>query len=235
MMKKVFLSLALLTGMGMATSLKAQESQLRPITFRIHAGATASKVANGLATGKIIPGYRAGFSADFIVQDVVSIRPTLLAISKGDMVNATVGSITARSMYVQLPVYLNVYMPYSKNTVWYANLGPYVAYGFYGKAQYSKDAQRLIPEGTNTNLFNNKFPATPGKEGEARELSPMNSLDAGISANLGVEFGHFILEIGGDLGMMRVANTLTAPEFPGWETDGKSLNLNGHLSIGWRF
>lgn len=236
MKKKVLLIAAALLSMSFALNAQSE----RKLGFRVQAGANASSITN-FASKIDNPnvGFRAGVALDIPVQDVLSIRPTVLFESLGERVDLSVGKATARPMYVTVPVLLNCNMGGGENLNFYVNAGPYVSYGVCGKLKSSGGDVFATESGQYIKADLDLFKKTPGydKDGNEKEIEPMNRFDVGLNTNIGLEIGkYFFVETGFSYGFMNCANSVKYGAWPKQSSKyTSSHNISYHLSVGVKF
>lgn len=224
------------TVLSMSFVLNAQSD--RKVGFRVQAGLNGSKITQ-FADGTLLPGFRAGVAVDLPIQDVLSIRPTLLFQSKGEAIPLTAGKADVRPMYVEMPILLNVNMGGAENLNFYVNAGPYIAYAVSGQV-VGRSKSVLFEGKQGVSVSQDLFKGMEGvdKDGQKQEnLTPMNRLDAGLNVNFGVECGkYFFVEVGAEYGLLNSTNHV---ELSYWKKHTPeyraSHNASAHLSLGVKF
>lgn len=157
-------------------------------------------------------GFHVGLAADYNFAPDMAIQSGLYFTSKGAKVDNSLsfpglGSIEASAtmdaMYLQLPIHFAYKLDVTPGTRIVFHAGPYLAYGVAGKTKVN-----LVGQSTSIDTF--------GKDAYER-------FDAGLGLGVGAEFGSFLVDLGWDMGMVKLAKN----------TDSK--NQNAYLSVGYRF
>lgn len=146
-MKKLFLSLTLLAGLGLTAS-----AQTNPVKFGIKAGATFSNMSfsgQGISlTGSSNTSFFIGGTADIPVGEIFSVQPGLSFIGKGTkqkgagttVINGTSTSVIyddkINPLYLEIPVNLLANFKAGEGK-FFVGAGPYYAFGVAGKEKGS--------------------------------------------------------------------------------------------------
>lgn len=142
-MKKLLLSLTILTGLGLTAS-----AQTSPIKFGVKAGATFSNMSfsgSGVnETGKLNTSFYFGGTVDIPVSEMFSVQPGLLYVGKGTKDSGDFSEFgeggsgkaeaTLNPHYLEIP--LNIVANFeSGNGKFFVGAGPYYAIGIAGKVK----------------------------------------------------------------------------------------------------
>lgn len=142
-MKKLLLSLTILTAMGLTAS-----AQTSPVKFGVKAGATFSNMSfsgSGVSeTGKLNTSFYVGGTVDIPVSDMFSVQPGLLYIGKGTKDSGDFSELgenaegkaeaTINPFYLEIP--LNIVANFESGSgKFFVGAGPYYAIGVAGKVK----------------------------------------------------------------------------------------------------
>ncbi|OPZ30535.1 MAG: hypothetical protein BWZ00_00905 [Bacteroidetes bacterium ADurb.BinA174] len=162
------------------------------------------KDASDLYEAKI--GFNAGLAADFNFAPEMAIQTGLFFTTKGANFKAT-NKASIDLMYLQMPIHFAYKVSVTPGTRVVLHAGPYVAYGVSGKAKYKDISVDVFKE---YNFLGNSY-------------SAIQRFDAGVGLGVGAEFGQFLVDIGWDMGLVKLNKNLD------WK------NMSAALSIGYKF
>ena len=162
------------------------------------------KDASDLYEAKI--GFNAGLAADFNFAPEMAIQTGLFFTTKGANFKAT-NKASIDLMYLQMPIHFAYKVSVTHGTRVVLHAGPYVAYGVSGKAKYKDISVDVFKE---YNFLGNSY-------------SAIQRFDAGVGLGVGAEFGQFLVDIGWDMGLVKLNKNLD------WK------NMSAALSIGYKF
>lgn len=221
-MKKATLIVALMGLMAMVTTASAQ------LSFSLKAGLNATNMKVVTETLEIKPGYLLGFNAGFGMElgltDILALEVDALFSRKGCKIENTIPVLNLKTQdvysmyYVDIPVNLKAYfLTLGSDLRLYAQAGPYVGFGLFGKRKYSTASADNTQEVKNTQDFN------WGDTGS----DDYRRLDWGIDGGLGLEYDKLSVGVIWWQGLANVAAVQT----------GKSKTSHHGLSVelGWKF
>lgn len=148
-------------------------------------------------------GFNIGIMADFGFHSNMAIQSRLLFVTKGAKGE---GSLSIGANYLQLPVHFAYKVEVAPTTHVMLHAGPYITYGIGGKTKYDEPH-----ESVSYDTF-----------GDA--MSDFNPSDAGAGLGVGLDFGHFIIDLGWDMSLINIGKL---------GEDGK--NESAYLSVGYKF
>ncbi|WP_052115807.1 porin family protein [Porphyromonas crevioricanis] len=231
-MKKILLSAALVLG-----SVAAANAQ---IGFKADAnlGFSNIDINDSQISPKMIPGYRVSGAVEIPFAGDVStglfyFSPGLTVLSKGAKAEAkslapgTKIEATARPHYLQVPLQLGARFRFAENMGVSLQFGPYLSYGFAGKAKAELTNSRGKIE-EDINLFEDSFIL----DGSFKVKAPLERFDYGATIQAALEFSRFYAQVGTDIGFANVASD-TNKETLGKEN--KIKNYDFFVGVGIRF
>jgi len=208
--KTVLIAVALFIGL----SANAQD---KPVSFGVKAGMNLSNIggdANG-TDAKI--GFVGGITLDYALTSDVYLMTGLEFSMKGSKIaegfDDEVGKIDLKLnlSYLQLPIHVGYKLAITETTKINFHAGPYVAYGIDGKWKASASG---VSE--SIDAFGDEA---------LEEALKLKRFDFGLGLGAGVEFGKFGVGLGYDFGLMNICD----------ETGIKVRNMNGYLTLGYKF
>jgi len=245
--KSILLTVALLTAI-------AANAQYNPITFGIKAGANLSSYSGDVDYKKVKLGFNAGITLDFALTPEVYLMSGLEFTMKGVKMDAKetfdiegmrasveFNGSKADAMYLQVPIHIGYKVNLAPTTKLVLHAGPYIAYGIAGKSkvgdeikitaggtsitlsldEYIKQIQEENPDIDFDQYFSQREGNTFGDDGLKR-------FDFGIGLGAGLEFGKFGVNLGYDFGLANIGRKEGGIDY-------KIRNLNGYLSVGYKF
>jgi hypothetical protein len=198
------------------------------VSFGIRAGVNFQNIIGKDYTGEkleydLLTGFHAGVNAEIPVAQEFYVRPGLLFSTKGAKEREGDYEAIIKVAYIELPVHL-VYKPEFGDGNLILGLGPYVAYGTYGKVKGEYDG-----ETDETDIrFKNKLT----EEEMMDENFYIKRFDAGVDIFFGYEFAFRLsVQLNGQMGLLDLD-----PGYDGDEHDESSpKNAGFGLSVGYRF
>lgn len=154
-------------------------------------------------------GFNVGLAADYEFAPNMAVQSGLFFTTKGAKGDLMVTKATIDLMYLQVPVHFAYKMDVTPGTRVVLHAGPYIAYGVSGK---------LKVDGADKSIDLFKEYDIAGKK-----VAAMQRFDAGLGIGVGTEFGQFLVDLGWDAGLVKL------------NKDAKMNNMNGYLSVGYRF
>ncbi|MDR2954036.1 MAG: PorT family protein [Prevotella sp.] len=177
-------------------------AQNRLVSFGLKGGVNLSNLGGDVENTKVKVGYNVGA----LVQAQLTLDVYLLSgvelTTKGAKDKILDNSVEA--IYLQLPIHVGYRMALSDVTAVTFHAGPYMAYGIGGK--------------------------TSGIDGEENKIDTFSDtmykpFDFGLGLGVGVEFFHFGIEAGYDLGLLDIS-----------QTEGQKIRMmNVFLSLNYKF
>lgn len=200
-MKKLRLSL-MVAMLAIVTAASAQ------LNLGIKGGMNYSNIMGGNASDlyKAKIGFNVGLAADYEFAPSSAIQTGLFFTTKGANFKGTEKS-SIDLMYLQIPIHYAYKVDVTPGTRVVLHAGPYVAYGVSGKAKSGSNSVDLFKE---YEILGNKY-------------SAMDRFDAGLGLGVGAEFGPFLVDLGWDMGLVKLNKN----------SDYK--NMNASLSVGYKF
>jgi len=202
------------------------------VKFGIKAGVNLSGIHTkdfvtpwGVLTDKIAPpkyGVIGGIVVDFRISDYFSIQPELLATTKGCIREGSVSSSVlggsghrkwqVNLLYLELPLFFVGKIPVGYNNI-FLGIGPYIAYGIYGKGKDLLEVNTDSVVKTTDEIFTG-----------ANKL--FNPLDIGAFFCTGFEWDMgLFLNVGYSRGLVSIAG----------DNEGKVVNNGINVSVGFKF
>lgn len=158
--------------------------------------------------------WKVGVGTEFHLYKGFFIQPMLYYVNEGTTLNETSTSSTTGSIrvvehqnYVQLPVMLLYRCPISPKVSIVSSIGPYAAYGVYGKQRTS-----ITLSGSTTTTTVNTF-----------DDGGVEKFDAGLNAGFGFEFDQMM--VGAEVQVGMLDNVKNA----------NSRNIAAFLTLGYKF
>ena len=200
-MRKLKLSLVV----AMLAIVTAASAQLN---LGVKGGVNYSNFVGGKASDfyKAKIGFNIGLAADYEFAPSMAIQSGLFFTTKGaTFKDADKASIDL--MYLQVPIHYAYKIDVSPGTRVVLHAGPYVAYGVSGKAKSGSTSVDLFKE--------YEFLGT--------KYSAMQRFDAGLGLGVGAEFGQFLVDLGWDMGLVKL------------NKNSDLKNMSASLSVGYKF
>jgi len=205
-MKKVFLTLTLLTTIALATHAQVY----------IQGGLNLANITknNDGQTEKnnILPSFNIGILGRLPLADVFSLESGLLLTGHGSKAETYFngGSDYVKSkfhpLYLQVPLNAVVKIPLGgKETSVFFNAGPYAAMGIGGKSKQESKFGPLMTSSTEDIAFSNDDPFT--SEEEDAGYDKLKRFDYGLNFGGGFQFQHLILKVNYGLGLAKINST----------------------------
>lgn len=165
-----------------------------------------------LDDAKALPGFNLGVGMDYGFSESWSLQSGLMISSKGYKIKADGEKLTARPIYLDIPILAAYKFNISDNAKLVINAGPYLAIGLGGKAKYDEG------EGDKDwKLF----------KGEDGFDAQCKRFDLGIQYGIGVELNeHYLINLSGQNGFISPNN---------WDDDVDYKNMTFSIGVGYRF
>lgn len=195
------------------------------VSWNVKAGMTMNNVTK-MDDYKMKLGYTFGVGVDYAINDMWAIQSGLNIASKGtkfDYVgedeNGDDISCTDKinPVYLELPILAAVKFPVSDNMKFVVNAGPYLAFGLGGKYKDDESSDGDFK------LFK--------KEDGASEAF-MNRFDLGLQYGVGLEFGHYLVNLSGQYGFLK---PLKGDAYNNKGDKVSPKNLNFAITVGYKF
>lgn len=145
-------------------------------------------------------GFKVGGGFEYAFSDVWALQPSLFLSTKG----AKEGDYSVNAMYLELPVMAAARFQVADNTNIVVNAGPYFAYGVGGKMKQD------LGSGVDARI-------------DAFGSDRLKRFDAGLGVGAAAEFGHIIVGLDGQLGLIDVYKYAS------------SKNINFSITVGYKF
>lgn len=200
-MKKMRLSLVV----AMLAIVTAASAQLN---LGVKGGMNMSNFYGSDVNGDVKIGFHVGLAADYDFASNMALQTGLYFTSKGAKYSSTfplLGTVesTVDAYYVQLPVHFSYKLDVTPGTRIVFHAGPYMAFGVAGKASVKGVDTKLDTFGDD-GLFKQRF-------------------DAGLGLGVGAEFGSFLVDLGWDMGLIKL------------NENSDMKNQNAYISVGYKF
>jgi hypothetical protein len=211
-MKKLLLATVVLLVAGAGVLAQAPQ-------FGVKLGGNLSTISTnsgieGLASN---PGFQVGLTLDYELSPDVYLLSGLELVQKGFKVEGKIegvsGTITAKPMYLQIPVLFGYKFDVGNNAKFVPQAGPYLAYGFGGKMT-AKASSGDMKMSVDTDYFDDD--------------NDIKKADIGLTVGAGLELGKIGVNLGYSIGLMNVADTESGD-------DTSIKNGSFFLSVGYKF
>ena len=215
--KVVLIAAAILFG----THVSAQNS---PLTFGVRAGVNLSSIT-GDETDDVNPivGFNAGVTMDWEFAPSMFLMTGLNFTTKGARMEESgteagvswTETLTARPMYLQLPVHFGYKFEVAPGTRLVLHAGPYVAFGIGGKYRFEA-TENGHTESESIDIWGHGYD----------DMEEPNRFDFGVGVGVGLELpNRMTIGLGFDMGLANI-----------WDdNDFSQRNMNAHLTVGFRF
>lgn len=204
-MKKVFLSLALISAITLASQAQVY----------VQGGLNLANITknNDGQTEKnnILPSFNVGILGRLPLADVFSLESGLLLTGRGSKAETYFngGADYVKSkfhpLYLEVPLNAVVKIPMDKTSSVFFNAGPYVAMGIAGKSRQESKFGPLSTSSTKDIEFSNDDPFT--SEEEDAGYNKLKRFDFGLNFGGGFQFQHLILKVNYGLGLAKINST----------------------------
>jgi len=152
------------------------------VSFGVKAGLNLSTITD-TPDSKTKVGYKVGPTMEYAFYENMAIQTGLFLSSKGVK---TDHDYKVNANYLELPVSFAYKYPVAFDTNIYANIGPYFAYGIFGKSKTTTGT--VIDDYTEVDTFDNT----------------LKYFDMGLTFGLGMEVTQFNFGVNYDLGLLKV-------------------------------
>jgi len=194
---------------------QSRNDHKREVAFKVKGGAKAGmNIANitidnnGYVNDKkAIASYNVGFYADVELLPVLSVQPGLFLTGKGskftigDEEGSNYTRVTARPLYLELPVNILVKLPLFNKVKLFFGAGPYVAMGIAGKNNV--EGKLLGVSYSDEEAIKYSSDGLDGNNGNAYEGN-FKRFDAGFNIIGGLEISHFTLNANYGYGVVNI-------------------------------
>jgi len=193
-------------------------AQDKPLTFGVKAGIDLHNIGGDADGTDAKIGFTGGVTLDFAFTPDLYLMTGLDFSMKGAKIgegfdeDAGKVDVKLNLSYLQLPVHIGYKLAVGETTKINFHAGPYIAYGISGKWKGSAS-------GISASI--DAF----GDESTAAELPKLKKFDFGLGLGVGVEFGKIGAGIGYDFGLTNIHDGNV----------GKIRNMNGYLTVGYKF
>lgn len=209
-----------------AVAVNAQE---KPVTFGVKAGVNLSNVNGDINENDAKFGFTAGVSLDYAFNPNVYLLTGLDFSMKGFKVSditvqgvseSITGDLKLNLSYIQLPIHIGYKLDVAENTKVVFHAGPYLAYGVNGKWKAEAGGEK-----ESANAFTN--------DAIENDVPKLKRFDFGLGLGVGAEFGKIGVNLGYDFGLVNVVDKYMFGDYG--EVDASIKNMNGYLTIGYKF
>lgn len=182
-------------------------AQDKPLTFGVKAGMNLSNATGDIEGNKAMIGFRAGVSLDYAFsQDLYLLTGLNYSMQGTKLGEIEEQSVKLNLSYLQLPIHIGYKLEIAEGTKLVFHAGPYVGYAVSGNWKVGSASIGAFSD-----------------EAES-ELGKLKRFDFGVGLGTGVEFGKFGVDLGWDFGLAKVN-----------DSDGSIKNMNGYLTVGYKF
>ena len=175
------------------------------MSWNVKAGVNMSNVSDMEADMKF--GYQVGVGMEYAFDDMWSLRPSLMFITKGCKAGEDGYEAKLNPMYLQIPIMAAAGFNISDNMRFIVNAGPYVGFGIGGKYSEEFDGEK-----EEADIFGDE-----GLDGKRFEF--------GVGVGVGLEISKFIVSLDGMFGLTKVFDS----------EDVSPKNTTIALSVGYKF
>lgn len=232
-MKKIII--AATAALALSMSAMAQD-----LSFIVNLGYQGSNLANidsGNAKAELLSGFRGGVALDWTFTDLgaaqLSLQPGVYFSMKGAKLASTKSegdkavNVVRQLNYIDIPILVNARFGVADHTNVFVNAGPYLGFGINGTDKVTKGTE--TKSSSDIDLFKDKV---------------YNRFDWGLHIGAGVEFNHFMLGLGYQLGIQDISKgvNMTSGELSqkieDWARSTfaeKTNNSNFFVTVGYRF
>lgn len=218
------------------------------ISWNVKAGMTMNNMTK-IEDSKMKLGYTFGVGVDYAINDMWAVQSGLNITAKGwkeeDMDEDENGkdvkyTTKYNPVYLELPILAAVKFNIADNMKLVVNAGPYLAFGLGGKA--SIDA----PGDPSMKLFK-KYAADSDEadyiggwednDDANTKRAMMKRFDLGLQYGIGLEFGHYLVNLSGQYGFIKPLNgDMYKYDETGKKGDKISpKNMNFAITVGYKF
>lgn len=214
------------------------------ISWNVKAGMTMNNMTK-LDDTKMKLGYTVGVGADYAINDMWSVQSGLNITAKGwksDFIGENEDGDDVKyttkfnPIYLELPILAAVKFDIADNMKLVVNAGPYLAFGLGGKA--SIDA----PGDPSLKLFK-KYAADAeesdfiewGDDDDNSKKAMMKRFDLGLQYGVGLEFGHYLVNLSGQYGFVKTQDAYKYDEKTDKYDKISPKNMSFAITVGYKF
>lgn len=233
-MRKIFIAATA----ALALSMSAMAQDLSFIVNVGYQGANLTNIDTGKAKADLLSGFRGGVALDWTFLDFgageLSLQPGVYFSMKGSQLNLSgkdtpasqARAVTQQLNYIDVPVLVNARFGVADHTNVFVNAGPYLGFGINANNKVKKGAE--VEGSSDVDLFKEKI---------------FNRFDWGLHVGAGVEFNHFMLGVGYQMGIQDIKKGVQATESGLGNrienlirnNSSKVNNSNFFVTLGYRF
>ena len=203
-MKKVFLTLTLLTAITFGT--RAQVYIQGGLNL-----ANITKTNDGQTEkNNILPSFNLGILGRLELDPMFDLESGVLLTGHGSkaetyFTNSDYNKSRFNPLYIQVPLNAVVKIPLDKGSNIFFNAGPYAAIGIGGKSKTESKIGPLVSNSEKTIQFSNDDPFTSQQEDAG--YNKLKRFDFGLNFGGGFQFKHVILKANYGLGLAKINST----------------------------
>jgi Outer membrane protein beta-barrel domain len=203
-MKKVFLTLSLITAITVST--RAQIYVQGGLNL-----ANITKTNDGQTEkNNMLPSFNAGILGRLELDPMFDLESGVLLTGRGSKAETyfTNGNYTKSKfnpLYIEVPLNAVVKIPLEKKSNIFFNAGPYAAIGIGGKSKTESKIGPVLQTSEKNIQFSNDDPLTPEQEDAA--YNKLKRFDFGLNFGGGFQFNRVILKANYGLGLAKINST----------------------------
>ncbi len=212
------------------------------ISWNVKAGMTMNNVTK-IEDSKMKLGYTFGVGVDYAINDMWAIQSGLNLSAKGTKGEESYSEdgdtesfkSKVNPVYLEIPILAAVKFPVSDNMKFVVNAGPYIAFGLGGKRtlDYSYTSVDYPDENESTSTDYKLF-----KKEDGAEKAALKRFDLGLQYGIGLEFGHYLVNLSGQYGFINPINEKGRMGDLMYDENDKKLspkNMNFAITVGYKF
>lgn len=222
---------------ALALSMSAMAQDLSFIVNLGYQGSNLTNINTGNAKAELLSGFRGGAALDWTFTDLgvaqLSLQPGVYFSMKGAKLASTKSgndkavNFVRQLNYIDIPVLLNARFGIADHTNVFVNAGPYLGFGINGSDKVTKGTD--TKSSGSVDFFKDKV---------------YNRFDWGLHIGTGVEFNHFMLGVGYQLGLQDISKGVNmttgelSKKIEDWARSTfaeKTNNSNFFVTVGYRF
>lgn len=216
------------------------------LSWNVKAGMTMNNMTK-LEDTKMKLGYTFGVGVDYAITDMWAIQSGLNITAKGwksefkdEDKDGKEVKVTNKfnPIYLELPILAAVKFDLTDNMKLVVNAGPYLALGLGGKASMDApgDPSMKLFKKYSYNSDEADYIEGWGENDDANaERSMMKRFDLGLQYGVGLEFGHYLVNLTGQYGFLKTQDAYKYDIKTDNEEKLSPKNMNFAITVGYKF
>lgn len=217
------------------------------ISWNAKVGMTMNNVTK-VEDSKMKLGYTFGVGVDYAFSDMWSVQSGLMFASKGTKIDLSYSEdgdtesdeYKINPVYLEIPILAAVKFPISDNMKFIVNVGPYVAFGLGGKTtnDYSYTSVDYPEDNESGSQSFKLFSKEKDEDGNEAEKAALKRFDLGLQYGIGLEFGHYLVNLSGQYGFINPVNEKGYLGDFMYDKNEKKIspkNMSFAISVGYKF